>query len=125
MTPLALSALLWTVYLATFAGLATAQVGMSKTLGPRDDMRLHGLAARADRAQRNHLDSLILFTAATVALYLADRTSGLTANLGWIYLAARVAYLPAYLSGIPGLRSLVWGVGFVATLLLLVLAVLP
>ena len=119
---LTLAALLWTVYLLTFAALATRQAGLGTTLGPRDDMRLQGLAARADRAQRNHLDSLILFAIAVIVLHMSDRTSGATETLGWVYLAARAAYLPAYLSGIFALRSLIWSAGFFATLGLLVTA---
>ncbi|MEO1687888.1 MAG: MAPEG family protein, partial [Pseudomonadota bacterium] len=40
------------------------------------------------------------------------------------FLVARVVYVPLYALGIPYLRSLVWMVGFIATILMLLAALL-
>ena len=128
MTPallhLTLAALLWLPYVGVFAALASAQQGLGTTLGARDDMRLSGLAARADRAQRNHLDALALFTVAALVTHFAEAQTAATSTLGWAFLAARAAYLPAYLLGIFALRSIIWFVGFGATVALLVMALI-
>lgn len=46
------------------------------------------------------------------------------AAAAWIYLVARILYVPAYASGVFLVRSLIWTVGFVATLVMLLSALL-
>lgn len=78
-------------------------------LGPRDEAPpLSPLGARAGRALANLQEALPVFL--TVALLHVAHGSGEgTATLGaWWFLAARVLYVPAYLSGVPGLRSAMW-----------------
>jgi uncharacterized MAPEG superfamily protein len=48
----------------------------------------------------------------------------LTAQCAWAYLIARILYVPAYASGVYLIRSLIWAVGFFATLTMLLAAVL-
>ncbi|MEM9493962.1 MAG: MAPEG family protein, partial [Myxococcota bacterium] len=45
-----------------------------------------------------------------------EASSPETGTLALAYLAARIAYVPAYASGIPYLRSAIWAVGFGATM---------
>lgn len=66
------------------------------------------LNARADKALRNFLETYGLFIALAVATELTGRSDGLTQWGGAIWLAMRVLYLPAYISGIPFLRSGIW-----------------
>ena len=80
-------------------------------------------AERADRAAKNMLENLVLFTAA----YIAAKGAGAT---GWkvirgcqLFLVARIAYWGLYLGGITYARTAVWGVG-VAGIGLLVWAAL-
>ena len=49
-----------------------------------------------------------------------DGTGAVTAAQA--FLPARVVYLPAYVLGIAGVRTLAWSVGFVATIALYVIA---
>lgn len=82
-------------------------------LGPRDTQPALGpSAARAARALRNLQESLPLFL--TLALLLERRApeSPLALRAAWVFLVARSLYVPAYLAGIPGLRSAVWSVSF-------------
>ena len=66
------------------------------------------VAARLDRAKNNMLEALPLFlTLALLALVKGDATAQ-AAQGATIFLVARVVYVPAYVSGIPMLRSLVW-----------------
>jgi uncharacterized MAPEG superfamily protein len=124
LTALALAGLLQMVQLCLMAVPANIQLGPRYTLGPRDQKReLSGVAGRLHRALTNHYEGLILFTAAVVVVSLSGRGSELTEACAWTYLAARVAYVPAYAFGIPYLRTAIWTVGFAATGLML-LAVL-
>ena len=64
-----------------------------------------------DRAKNNMLEALPLFLAlALLALVKSGGTSEAVQG-AMIFLFARVAYVPAYVSGIPILRSLIWLVG--------------
>jgi uncharacterized MAPEG superfamily protein len=96
------------------ATLGTQQRGLKWNAGNRDgDVKsLTGVAARADRASRNFLETFVFFTAAVLAVELAHRNSGSTAMGVQIYFWARVAYWPVYAVGIPYLRTVVWAVGF-------------
>ena len=95
------------------------QLGMGYMLSSRDESReLKGMLGRADRALNNSLTALILTAPPILALTLRDQASGLSLITAQIFLAARLIYLPAYVFGIRGLRTLVWLVGYAATLLL-------
>lgn len=105
--------------------LSKNQVPRDWHMSSRDDpVSLTGRAGRAERAYRNNLESLVFFAVAVVTLTLADKTTGMSASLAWIYLAARVLYVPAYIYGLTPWRSLVWAVGFLATLTMLGLALI-
>lgn len=82
-------------------------------LGPRDAPPPHTWSsARAERALVNLQEALPVFL--TVALLHVQRGTGdAAAPWAWAFFAARVAYVPAYLSGVPGLRSGVWMLGWV------------
>ena len=63
----------------------------------------------------NHFEGLILFTIAVVVVTLGEQSSAYTQTCAWVYLGARILYVPAYASGIMYLRSIIWFVGFLAT----------
>jgi uncharacterized MAPEG superfamily protein len=100
-----------------------AQLGTKYTAGNRDEpQQPRGMAGRLTRAMDNHFEALILFTIAVVVVVLGDASTPATAAAAWIYLVARILYVPAYASGVYLLRSLIWMVGFVATLVMLLAA---
>lgn len=108
------------VLLAVFANktLGSAYLG-----GPRDEERQpEGMTGRVMRAHDNHLQALALFTIAVLVVVLGDASTETTVKAAWVYLIARVVYIPCYMSGIPKLRSLVWFVGQLATLTMLISA---
>lgn len=123
LTALALAGLLQVAQLMLYSALANRQVDADYALGPRDAPRpLTGLAGRAQRAMNNHFEGLILFGIASLVLAVADKGTGLTATCGWIYLASRILYVPAYLFGLSPWRSIVWFAGFGATTVMLLSA---
>ncbi len=120
LTALALAGLLQAAQFALYSVLANLQVGPKYAMGPRDTPRqLTGAAGRAQRALNNHFEGLIFFTIAVTVITLSDKSSGLTNLCAATYLMARVAYVPAYLLGLSPWRSLIWFVGFGATVTML------
>ncbi len=51
---------------------------------------------------------------------LSDQSTAFTAACGWTYLAARVLYVPAYAFGWRPGRSIIWIVGFTATVAMVI-----
>lgn len=122
---LALAGLLQIVQYLLMAVPVNLQLGSGYTAGNRDESReLSGQAGRMKRALDNHFEGLIMFTLAVVVVTLGSSSNALTQNCAWAYLAARVLYIPAYASGIPFVRSIIWTVGFVAIAIMLLVAVL-
>jgi uncharacterized MAPEG superfamily protein len=77
--------------------------------------RLTTHAQRAQRANRNFLETFPFFAAATLAVVLARQNTSHTALGAEAYFWARVLYLPIYIVGIPYVRTLVyalslWGI---------------
>ena len=114
------AALLQFLQFVLMAVPANLQLGPRYTAGPRDEQRdLTGVPGRLQRALNNHFEGLLLFAVAVVVVTLGEAASDTTAACAWAYLVARVLYVPAYASGVYLLRSLIWSVGFVATLAML------
>jgi uncharacterized MAPEG superfamily protein len=125
LTALTLAALLQCLQFMLYSVLAQKQVGSKYAASPRDEPRqLTGYAGRAQRALNNHFEGLILFGIATMVLTYADKADSFTALFAVLYLIARILYLPAYLFGLTPWRSLIWFLGFLATLLMLIWALL-
>lgn len=127
MTPelltLTLAALLQVLQFVAYSIAAQRQVGPRYALGPRDEPRvLTGVAARLQRAMTNHFEGLALFTIAVAVITISDQSTALTAACGWAYLVARVLYVPAYAFGLTPWRSYIWMIGLLATLLMLLAA---
>jgi uncharacterized MAPEG superfamily protein len=127
LTVLVLAALLQVVQYVLFAVPANMELGVGRTLSPRDEpidptQELSLSTARLGRALDNHFEGLILFTIAVVAVTLGEKSSLLTELCAHAYLIARILYIPAYASGAAPWRSLIWAVGFVATTIMLLAA---
>lgn len=90
------------------------------SLGPRDHLPpLSVVGQRATRAVANMQEALPVFLA--LALMNLMLGPGADAVLGaWIFLAARVVYVPLYLGGVPYWRSVVWAVGWVGLIMMLI-----
>jgi len=124
LTVLALSGLLQVIQFGLMSIPANLELGTKITLAPRDgegiSKQLSPKTARLFRAMNNHFEALILFTIAVVVITLAEASTPLTQTCAWVYLAARILYIPAYAFGWVPWRSLIWMVGFSATTLMLI-----
>lgn len=117
------AALLQFVQYIAMAIPVNLQLGVAYTGGNRDEQRQPtGVAGRLKRALDNHFEGLVMFTIAVLVVVLGEASSPLTEKCAWVYLWARILYVPAYASGIFLVRSLIWSVGFVATAIMLLSA---
>jgi uncharacterized MAPEG superfamily protein len=88
--------------------------GLMAAMGNRDtDPECNGFPARTERAAKNMLENMVLFT----ALVLVASVGGVTdphVELGArIFFWARLAYIPIYMVGIPVARTAVWAISVI------------
>jgi uncharacterized MAPEG superfamily protein len=132
LTVLALAGLLQGIQFVLMSVPANLELGTGKTMSPRDPHRMgkplleqvSPITGRLFRALNNHFEGLILFTLAVVVVTLANQSTGFTAACAWAYLGARVLYIPAYAFGLVPWRSVIWFVGFLATMAMIVASLL-
>jgi uncharacterized MAPEG superfamily protein len=109
---LELSVLLWYAHVFTQGAFAGRALGMGYLTAARDVPREPKglLFPRATRALGNYVENLGPFVAADLGLIVTQHTGGVGAA---IWIAARIVYLPLYLSGVPVLRTLCWLISLV------------
>ncbi len=127
LTQLLLALLLVPVHFVPYAIVANIQLGVGYTTGPRDQAPdLTPVCGRLKRAYENYIESLPWFAIAILVAHLSGGADGWVTTLGWVYLGSRLAYVPAYVSGVPLLRSVIWlvatGAIFLIALRLLIAA---
>lgn len=119
-----LELLVWSVALAFVQCLvavtgAYLQVGLPTLAGNREKMpAIVGWAGRAERAHRNMLQSLVLFTALVLVAHAAGRLNGTTALGAELFFWARLAYAGVYVVGLPWVRTGVWAVAVLGLVLI-------
>ena len=118
---LALGALLLFVYIFTATRFKTAQYGRKWNVGARDEVlpEPSAITGRSTRAQANFEETFPIAIIALLGVVIANRTSELTELGGWIWLGARVVYLPLYLAGIRVIRTIVWTISMVGLFMVL------
>ncbi len=116
LTVLALAAILQAAQITLAAVVMNRDAGVAWNAGPRDtEPDFSPLTGRLRRAVDNHFEALILFTIAVVLVTYSGAAGTLTAACAWVYLAARILYVPAYAFGWSPWRSAIFGVGAAAT----------
>lgn len=122
LTALTLAGILQIVQFALYAIPANMELGTGYTMSARDrapSKPLSEKTARLGRAFDNHFQGLVLFGIAVAVIQMSGQNNGFTAACAWVYLIARIAYVPAYALGWRPWRSFIWMAGFMATFLML------
>jgi uncharacterized MAPEG superfamily protein len=111
----ALGALLLFIHIFVAVRYKTAQYGRAWNVSARDEAlpEPNPVTGRLIRAQANFEETFPIAIVALLGVVIAGRTSEWTALGGWIWLGARVVYLPLYWAGIPVIRTLVWTISMV------------
>jgi uncharacterized MAPEG superfamily protein len=83
-----------------------------EALGPRDNPPPQTtLGARFERALQNMQEALFIFLPVALLLEMKGLAAGVATTGAMTFVIARALYVPAYASGLFGLRSVVWGAG--------------
>ncbi|GHA61067.1 membrane protein [Amylibacter ulvae] len=126
-TALTLAALLHVATLTAMVICANVQLPRYMTMGKRDtdfSDQITGKTARVYRTYNNSLENLMLFGIAAAIIAITGQSSAITATCAWVFLAARVFYIPAYVYGLTPWRSYIWLTGVIATTIMLIAALL-
>jgi uncharacterized MAPEG superfamily protein len=92
---------------------------LKMAIGPRDDLRpFTRVGSRAARALANMQEALPVFLTLALLNLIVGTAAEIAITGAWIFFFARLVYVPAYLTSIPGLRTLVWTVSWVGLALL-------
>ncbi|KZY53425.1 MAPEG family protein [Sulfitobacter sp. KE29] len=127
LTVLTLAALLQGLQFVLYAVPANRELGPGYTMSARDrepSRAMSDRTARLGRALDNHFEGLILFGIAVGVVQMSAQNTAFTAACAWVYLIARLLYVPAYALGLRPHRSFIWIVGFAATMLMLLAALI-
>ena len=119
---LALSVILGLIQVLLAATFAIRERGLRWALSPREESvePLKGLAGRVGRAFYNFMETFPLFAALVLLCQALGVHDSLTLWGVGLYFWARVAYLPIYMAGVHGLRTVTWFVSVAGIALLLV-----
>jgi uncharacterized MAPEG superfamily protein len=94
---------------------------LAENLGPRDQMRpLTVTGQRAARALTNMHEALPVFLGLALMNLIVAPEAGLAVTGAWVFLIARIVYVPLYLGGVPAVRTLAWVASWVGLILLLI-----
>jgi uncharacterized MAPEG superfamily protein len=94
---------------------------LAEALGPRDHPRPYTvMGGRAARALANMQEALPVFLTLALLNLIVGTAAAMAVTGAWVFLIARVIYVPLYLAGIPGLRTLAWAAGWVGLVMMLV-----
>ena len=122
LTLLAWSVVLLLVQLFMQATTGILEHGLAYALSAQDEERdVEGLyAARIGRAFYNLLETYPVFIALALALAITGKTGGTDLLGAQIWFWARVVYVPIYIAGIPGARTLVWAASVIGLVMMLI-----
>jgi uncharacterized MAPEG superfamily protein len=85
------------------------QHGIGYAVSARDEWKNPtGIAGRIERAYYNLLETLGPFAALVLVVLYTGNANANTALGAQIYFWGRVLYLPAYMAGLPWLRTIIW-----------------
>jgi uncharacterized MAPEG superfamily protein len=112
---LALGALLLFIHIFIATRFKTAQYGRKWNISARDEElpEPNPVSGRLIRAQANFQETFPIAVVALLGVVVAGKANQWTALGGWIWLGARVVYLPLYWAGIPVIRTIVWTIALI------------
>jgi uncharacterized MAPEG superfamily protein len=88
--------------------------GLMAALGNRDSVEdCNGFPARTDRAAKNMLENMVLFTALALVASVGGVTDPQVELGARIFFWARLVYIPIYMIGIPVARTGVWAISVI------------
>jgi uncharacterized MAPEG superfamily protein len=121
LTLLAWSAILAIVHMFITVQALVNQKGLMTAFANRENLpELAGWGGRAQRANINMAQNLVVFAAVVLAAVAAGSTNSMTLLGAQLFFWGRVAYAMFYLAGIMYLRTASWLVSIIGVALILV-----
>jgi uncharacterized MAPEG superfamily protein len=111
-----LAAINWALIVAAMLIKAKAwkPAGLMAAMGNRETQaECSGFAARTDRAGKNMLENMVLFTALALVASVAGISDQHVELGARIFYWARLVYIPIYMIGIPVARTGVWAISII------------
>ncbi len=96
---------------------ARAPEGYNNALPREQQKNLDALGQRALGAHLNSFEALQMFTAAIVIAHLSMAPQVWVDRFSILFIVSRMLFIFAYIKDMPSLRSSIWFIGFLATLL--------
>jgi len=124
---------LWCIVAAwvwVYAGKLPVAMAMQKAGGydnrhPRtQEAALTGWGARSLAAHLNGFETFAPFAAAVLVAHISGAPIGFVDTLSIVFVASRVVYVGLYVADLAALRSTVWSIGWIVTLVLFISPVL-
>ena len=108
LTVLAWGCVLALVHIFVAVRFKTRQYGTKWNMGARDEELPppQPIVGRLARAQANFFETFPIYAAAALIVSVADLESRWTALGAWLWLGARIVYLPLYALGVPVVRTI-------------------
>lgn len=108
--------LMWVPYSLSMIG----QMGLAGALsdGEHDAQLEAAWARRCKRAHANAVENLVVFAPLAIGVHVAGLGSGITATACAVFFWSRLAHYLVYAAGVPGIRSLLFLVGWLCMLVL-------
>jgi uncharacterized MAPEG superfamily protein len=121
LSALAWGCLLGIVHIFIAVRFKTRQYGSKWNMGARDEELPppQPIVGRLARAQANFFETFPIFAAAVLIVVATGLNGRLTAVGAWLWLAARIVYLPLYAFGVPIVRTIAFLVSIVGIALVL------
>lgn len=95
------------------------QHGLGYAVSARDDWKNPtGVAGRIERAYFNLLETMPAFAALVLIVLYTGNANETTALGAQVYFWGRVLYVPAYIAGIPFLRTIIWTISMVGLVMI-------
>ncbi|MFS2316622.1 MAPEG family protein [Maricaulis sp. D1M11] len=100
--------------------------GLIAQIGPRDGRyEFPNVIGRGQRAVRNHIEAMAMFIPVVLIAHLAGISNEWTRWGALTFILCRTLYLPAYWSGIPAVRTLLFSAGLMSTVAIALPILLP
>ncbi len=117
----AFGAVVLLIHIIIATQLKNNQYGLKWNMGARDEgvPVPTPVTGRMMRAEANFLETFPIAIVALLGVVIAGRTSATTALGGWIWLGARVIYIPIYWAGVPMVRTLIWAASIVGLVMVI------
>lgn len=108
LTALAWGCILALIHIFVAVRFKTRQYGTKWNVGARDEELPppQPIVGRLARAQANFLETFPIFAAAALIVTVAGLADRWTAIGAWLWLGARIVYLPLYAMGVPLVRTI-------------------